>query len=177
MMHEEMDVADSLDDLPTPRQTARNQAAAQRNHFLRQRRKPLAMIVFDTEKESKLYEAEPPSRKATAAWATLPDPGNIPEYVSMDQFFAVDAGVIAHKELTDEVRHADTSSDDECDAQGTSASPPAMTVMNAFDVIRNLFGVHDDDVSMQQITDCEHGATVLVTKGRWQTKLTDFFHK
>ncbi|KAL3171986.1 hypothetical protein MRX96_043666 [Rhipicephalus microplus] len=56
MMHEEMDVADSLDDLPTPRQTARNQAAAQRNHFLRQRRKPLAMIVFDTEKESKLYD-------------------------------------------------------------------------------------------------------------------------
>ncbi|KAL1470665.1 hypothetical protein MTO96_040299, partial [Rhipicephalus appendiculatus] len=56
MMHEDMEVADSLDDLPTPRQAARNQAAAQRNQFRRQRRRPLAMVVFDTEKETKLYD-------------------------------------------------------------------------------------------------------------------------
>lgn len=56
MMHEDMEVADSLDDLPTPRQAVRNQAAAQRNQFRRQRRRPLAMVVFDTEKETKLYD-------------------------------------------------------------------------------------------------------------------------
>ncbi|XP_049522482.1 condensin-2 complex subunit H2 [Dermacentor silvarum] len=56
MMHEDMEVADSLDDLTTPRQAARNQAAAQRNQFRRQRRRPLAMVVFDTEKETKLYD-------------------------------------------------------------------------------------------------------------------------
>lgn len=56
MMHEDMELADNLDDLPTPRQAARNQAAAQRNQFRRQRRRPLAMVVFDTEKENKLYD-------------------------------------------------------------------------------------------------------------------------
>ncbi|XP_065306370.1 condensin-2 complex subunit H2 isoform X3 [Dermacentor albipictus] len=56
MMHEDMELADSLDDLPTPRQAARNQAAAQRNQFRRQRRRPLAMVVFDTEKETKLFD-------------------------------------------------------------------------------------------------------------------------
>ncbi|KAH6936966.1 hypothetical protein HPB50_024700 [Hyalomma asiaticum] len=56
MMHEDMELADNLDDLPTPRQAARNQAAAQRNQFRRQRRRPLAMVVFDTEKEDKLYD-------------------------------------------------------------------------------------------------------------------------
>ncbi|XP_077518024.1 condensin-2 complex subunit H2-like isoform X2 [Amblyomma americanum] len=56
MMHEDTELADSLDDLPSPRQAARNQAAAQRNQFRRQRRRPLSMVVFDTEKETKLHD-------------------------------------------------------------------------------------------------------------------------
>lgn len=71
----------------------------------------------------------------------------------MDQFLTIDADVIAHEALTDEaiidVYHGDASSDDECCTREASAPPPALTVMNAFDVIRNFFGVHDDDVAMQ----------------------------
>lgn len=99
----------------------------------------------------------------------------------MDQFLTIDADVIAHEALTDEaiidVYHGDASSDDECCTREASAPPPALTVMNAFDVIRNFFGVHDDDVAMQQITFGDHRATALMLKGRLQTKLTDFFRK
>lgn len=56
MMHEDTELEDNLDDLPSPRQAARNQAAAQRNQFRRQRRRPLSMVVFDTDKETKLYD-------------------------------------------------------------------------------------------------------------------------
>ncbi|XP_077559813.1 condensin-2 complex subunit H2-like isoform X2 [Haemaphysalis longicornis] len=59
MAHEEMELADSLDDLPTPRQAARNQAvAAQKNLFRRQRQRPLSMVVFDTEKQIKLHDCK-----------------------------------------------------------------------------------------------------------------------
>uniref|UniRef100_A0A224Z9W5 Tick transposon n=1 Tax=Rhipicephalus zambeziensis TaxID=60191 RepID=A0A224Z9W5_9ACAR len=141
-----------------------------------------ANLSIELDEDGDRGRVEPPSREATAAWAALRDTGNVPEHVSMDQFFAVDADVIAHEELTDEaiideVRHDEASSDDECDAQDAPVPPPALTVMDAFDVIRDFFGVHDDDVAMQQITDCEHRATALMSKGRRQTKLTGFFRK
>ncbi|XP_077528569.1 condensin-2 complex subunit H2-like [Haemaphysalis longicornis] len=57
--HEDMELADSLDDLPTPRQSARNQAvAAKKNLFRRKRQRPLSMVVFDTEKEIKLHDCK-----------------------------------------------------------------------------------------------------------------------
>lgn len=57
--HEEVELADNLDDLPTPRQPTRNQAgAAQKNVFRRQRQRPLSMVVFDTEKEIKLLDCK-----------------------------------------------------------------------------------------------------------------------
>ncbi|KAH8019679.1 hypothetical protein HPB51_021001 [Rhipicephalus microplus] len=126
---------------------------------------------------------EPPSREAIADWAALRDTRNIPEDVNIDQFFAVDADVIAHEGLTDgaiidEVCHDDASSDEEYDAIDVSAPLPALSVMDAFDVIRNFFGIHDDDVAMPQIgTDYEHRVTALMSKGRRQTKLTEFFRK
>ncbi|KAL3188868.1 hypothetical protein MRX96_003027 [Rhipicephalus microplus] len=125
---------------------------------------------------------EPPSREATATWAALWDTQNIPENVSIDQSFASDAEVIARERLTDEaiideVCHDNASSDDECVAQDVSAPPLALSVMDAFDVIPNFFGIHDDGLAMQQITDCEHRATALMSKGRRQMKLSDFFGK
>lgn len=57
--HEEMELADNLDDVPTPRQAARNQAvAAQKDLFRRQRHKPLSMVVFDNKKDIKLHDCK-----------------------------------------------------------------------------------------------------------------------
>lgn len=57
--HEEMELADNLDDMPTPRQAARNQAvAAQKDLFRRQRHKPLSMVVFDNKKDIKLHDCK-----------------------------------------------------------------------------------------------------------------------
>lgn len=118
---------------------------------------------------------EPPATEATAAWAAHRDTGNVPTDVTMDKYIAVDVDVFSHEELTNEVRYDDASLD--VDAQDASAAPSALSVMDAFDVICNFSGAHDDDVAMQLLTECEHRITALMSKGRRQTKLTDFFRK
>ncbi|XP_070377297.1 tigger transposable element-derived protein 6-like [Dermacentor albipictus] len=121
----------------------------------------------------------PPSTEANAAWAALQDSGDVPADVHIGDYIAVDSEVLAHEELSDEaiiegVRHNDASSDDDSDAEDL-APPPAIKVMDAFDVIRRFFGAHDDDVAMQLFTECESRATALVAKKKKQKKLTDFF--
>lgn len=133
-----------------------------------------------TDKDDR-FKVEPPSTEATAAWAALRDTGNAPTDASMEDYISIDADIIVHEELNDEaiikeIRH-DDSSDDESDAQDGSAPPRALDVMDAFDVIRNFIGAHDDDVAMQLLSECEHRTTALMTKGRRQSKMTDFFRK
>lgn len=135
-----------------------------------------------TVEEDDCVRVEPPSTEVTAAWAALRDSGNVPVDLSIDEFIAVDADVVAHEELSDEaiieeVRNNEASSDDETDAQDASAPPSEVDVMDAFDVIRKFLGSHDDDVAMHLLTECEHRTTTLMSKGRRQTKVTDFFRK
>ncbi|KAH7939739.1 hypothetical protein HPB52_016756 [Rhipicephalus sanguineus] len=120
---------------------------------------------------------EPPATEATAAWAAHRDTGNVPTDVTMDKYIAVDVDVFSREELTDEVHHDDALLDDESDAKDASAARSALSVMDAFDVICNFSGAHDDNVAMQLLTECEHRTTALMSKGRRQTKLTDFFRK
>ncbi|KAL1434311.1 hypothetical protein MTO96_011939 [Rhipicephalus appendiculatus] len=58
VMHEDMTTADSIDDVPTSQQASGNQALDQRNQFRRQRRRPLSLVVFDSEREDRLYDLE-----------------------------------------------------------------------------------------------------------------------
>ncbi|XP_077557362.1 condensin-2 complex subunit H2-like [Haemaphysalis longicornis] len=51
--HEEMALADNL---PTPRQAARNQAVTAQNLFRKQRQRTISVVVFDTEKEIEIHE-------------------------------------------------------------------------------------------------------------------------
>lgn len=53
------------------------------------------------------------------------------------------------------------SSDDDRDEKNLTAPPPMLKVMDAFDVIRSFIAAHDNDITMQLLTDCENSATAL----------------
>lgn len=55
---DEIELADELDCLPRPQQAPAKQAAAQDAQFLRQRRRPLSMVMLNTERKTKLHDLE-----------------------------------------------------------------------------------------------------------------------
>ncbi|XP_070390804.1 tigger transposable element-derived protein 6-like [Dermacentor albipictus] len=119
-----------------------------------------------------------PPADVIASWAALQGAGSVPSSVELDDFIDADVNVIAREELSDEdiiksVRDDGGQSDDD---EVPDLHPPATSrVLDAFDVIRNSVAVHDDDVAMQLLSECENRVMMLLGKKGKQSTLLDFW--
>ncbi|KAH7977776.1 hypothetical protein HPB49_003526 [Dermacentor silvarum] len=120
-----------------------------------------------------------PPTDLIASWAALQGAGNVPFGVELDDFIDADIDVITYEELSDEDIIKSVSDDRQSDDDEVpDLHPPPATsrVLDAFDVVINCVAVHDDDVAMQLLVECENCVVMLLgRKGKQSTGTSRMF--
>ncbi|KAL3218657.1 hypothetical protein MRX96_031467 [Rhipicephalus microplus] len=122
--------------------------------------------------------------ETAAAWAALEDACIVPESVAPSDYVDADTDVIVYEELSDAkifrsgcAATATTNSLDNNEAvHGVPAVPTsviASQVMDSLGILHCFLSAHDDDVTMQLLTECEKRILLLLVQKRTQSK-SDF---
>ncbi|KAH9372303.1 hypothetical protein HPB48_016663 [Haemaphysalis longicornis] len=130
--------------------------------------------------EDKVYES--PSDDYADAWAALRETGDVPADVDLEDYVGADSCVVVRQELTDEdilksVRAEDSaSSGDEEAAAQVEPAPTTSEVMEAFNTIRHIIGINEDDGAMALLIECKSRVTPMLAAKRKHAKIIDFWH-
>lgn len=116
--------------------------------------------------DDEVYEL--PSDDFADAWAALRETGDVPANVHLED--------LSNEDILKSVRADSALSDDEEGIAQVEPTPLTLEVMDAFNTIRRIISVNEDNGAMALLIECESRDVPMLAAKRKQEKITNFLH-